>query len=312
MGNHQPILSICIPIYNRLNYLEKMLARFTEDKDLFEEQIHLFISDNCSEDDLQACCEKYSGEGLKIEYVRNEENIGADKNFEQCFARGKGKYTWLLGSDDIPVRGYLRKLLGMLSAKDYGLFHLSLKKMKEENLKEFVDCNNMLEDININLTFMSSNIVASDKIRVVDLAQYRNTNLIQICAYLTACTESELNAVSYLGNPFEPGSDIANNGGFNFYRVFVENFYKILNDFVGVGKLNTEALERVKRKEFKNYLCRFFVRYNLLHLPNNYDFTDSSKILKENYGFRWYIVWDILTYPIGVFHRKVRKELFMR
>ena len=40
-----PILSICIPIYNRLSYLEKMLSRFFEDKDLFDEEIsHLAFS----------------------------------------------------------------------------------------------------------------------------------------------------------------------------------------------------------------------------------------------------------------------------
>ena len=306
MDNKQPILSICIPIYNRLNYLEKMLARFTEDKELFEEQIHLFISDNCSEDDLRACCEKYSREGLKIEYVRNEENIGADKNFEQCFQRGKGRYTWLLGSDDIPVKGFLRKLLPLLQAKNYGLFHVSLTSERNPSLVEFEGCNEMMVAMHINITFMSSNIIASDKFKLEDLKNYRNTNLIQISAYLTAMTSSSVNAMLYMGNPFEPGSDIANNGGFNFYKVFVENFYCILNEYVEKGVLTPATIERVKRVEFHNYLCRFFVRYNLLHLPNNYDFTDSRKILKDNYGFKWYMMWDVLTYPFGMIYRKIR------
>lgn len=56
----KPLLSICIPIYNRLSYLERMLDRFLEEKELFESRIELYISDNCSEDDLQSCCSLYS------------------------------------------------------------------------------------------------------------------------------------------------------------------------------------------------------------------------------------------------------------
>ena len=48
MENKQPLLSLCIPIYNRLEYLKRMLERFLEDKILFEETIDLLISDNCS------------------------------------------------------------------------------------------------------------------------------------------------------------------------------------------------------------------------------------------------------------------------
>ena len=41
MDNNSPILFLCIPIYNRLEYLEKMLERFLEDKDLFQKYIYL-------------------------------------------------------------------------------------------------------------------------------------------------------------------------------------------------------------------------------------------------------------------------------
>ena len=39
----QPVLSLCIPIYNRQDFLDKMLVRFLEDQDLFETKIS-FIS----------------------------------------------------------------------------------------------------------------------------------------------------------------------------------------------------------------------------------------------------------------------------
>ena len=74
----QPLLSLCIPIYYRQAYQERQLARMSEDKDLFEEKIRLFISDNCLTDDLQTCCEKYQQKGLKLICHRNETNLGPD------------------------------------------------------------------------------------------------------------------------------------------------------------------------------------------------------------------------------------------
>ena len=127
----QPLLSLCIPIYNRLVFLERQLARMLEDKDLFENQIQLIISDNCSTDNLQACCEKYQQQGLKLLYHRNESNIGPDGNFDWCFHHADGRYVWLLGSDDIPVKGLLEKVIGLLYA-DYGLIHLSMRKLSQE------------------------------------------------------------------------------------------------------------------------------------------------------------------------------------
>lgn len=66
MDNNSPILFLCIPIYNRLEYLEKMLERFLEDKDLFQKYIYLYISDNCSSQNLASCCDKYKLKGLNF------------------------------------------------------------------------------------------------------------------------------------------------------------------------------------------------------------------------------------------------------
>lgn len=124
MENNQPLLSICIPIYNRLSCLEKMLSRFLEDQELFQNKIDLLISDNASQDDLKSCVDKYKKLGLKIRYNRNESNLGPDGNFLYCFNHVLGHYCWLLGSDDVPVEGFLRKLVGYLEENEYGLFHI--------------------------------------------------------------------------------------------------------------------------------------------------------------------------------------------
>src|ERR1035438_7055720 len=49
--------------------------------------------------------------GLRVRYIRNTQNIGADANFLQCFEQALGKYVWLFSDDDLIVPGGLAKIL---------------------------------------------------------------------------------------------------------------------------------------------------------------------------------------------------------
>lgn len=283
-----PILSICIPIYNRIDYLHRMLSRFLEDKELFINDIHLFIADNCSQDDLRSCCSQYQTMGLNMSYHRNEENIGPDRNFELCFHSGKGQYTWLLGSDDIPVRGFLKKLLAQLKQNDYGLFHLSMKPRKEE-LTEYHQSDEMAVAVNYWVTFMSANIIKTDTISNVDFSDYRQSNMIQVPAYLNACTGSGVSAISYLGHPFEAETDAGNNGGYNLFKVFVTNLFGIYESFIKRGLLSETAFDEIKRIEFKEFLSGYIVRLLILRRNKSFDTDGGWSILRKNYGHSLYV-----------------------
>ena len=57
MSDVKPLLSICIPTYNRSGYLEQCLESIVH-QERFDE-IEVIISDNCSTDDTEAVCKKY-------------------------------------------------------------------------------------------------------------------------------------------------------------------------------------------------------------------------------------------------------------
>lgn len=276
-----PILSLCIPIYNRLSYLDAMLERFLEDKELFSEDIHLYISDNCSDDDLCSCCDKYQDMGLKMEYHRNETNIGPDGNFQACFNHAIGKYVWLLGSDDIPTKGLLRILIAQLKKDDYGLVHLSMKGENRET-EIFNDPNKVAIAVSYMFTFMSANIILRESLKNIDLSKYERTYLIQVPAYINACFATKVNAVIFNEHVFEPGADLANNGGFNFFLVFVENFYSIVFDFVNKGLLKMWAYDKIKEVEYKYYLLPAI--YNIItRRTPNYILKGCHTIMLKHY-----------------------------
>lgn len=306
MENKQPILSICIPIYNRLRYLERMLSRFAEDKELFDNEIQLYISDNCSEDDLKTCCDKYSQLGLRIEYNRNSENIGADGNFINCFHSAKGKYLWLLGSDDIPVRGFVRQLTKKLDDTDYGLVYIDAKNDYPEEITEYTDPNMIIKKINYYITFMSANIINTKSIGSIDLEQYRNTFLIQVPQFISASLLCSKNLYINWHNRFELETDSANNGGYNFYKIFIVNLFNIIDDFVKDGKLKKGTLEYIKKREFKEFISSF--NHTLLVKKSNTILKNDGayKILWKYYGNKPYAYW----YTIKTELRFLKNRLF--
>lgn len=300
------ILSICIPIYNRLPYLQKMLERFIEDKSLFDSQIELIISDNCSKDDLKSVVDDFSNRGLRLNYYRQQENGGPDNNFLFCFGKATGKYCWLLGSDDIPVRGFLKFLISKLDNNDdYGLVFLRQGKpnkwyriVKTDVISTEVieDNQKMLCDVNIYITFMSSNIFRTEFVRQIDLKKYMGTNLIQVPLYIKSCLSSDRNLMINYNHSFEPDNDDASSGGYNFYGVFVNNMFSILREFVDEGLFSPQSYEKFKRNEFDYYLLSsiksiFVDRVDKIHKVDN-----AFNIMWNHYGRHYYTYYDFVKY----------------
>lgn len=283
----EPLLSICIPIYNRKRYLERMLSRFMDDILLFNEAIHLYISDNCSTDDIKSVVESFSEKGLNIEYHRNESNLGMDGNFINCFKHAKGKYTWLLGSDDVPQKGFIVKLLSILSNNELGLLHLSKQKgIGPGKLVEYTDSNKICEDIHVWITFISGNIVKTDKLTTVDLECYLGTSICQVPLYLNAILTSHKNAI-YYDSFIEDGDDSKNNGGYNLFNVFVENLFSIIQGYVDRGLINRSSYQQIKFNSFKYWLAGLIVElliYGKADERKSLDVSNSWAIIRKYYG----------------------------
>ena len=301
MENKQPLLSLCIPIYNRLEYLKRMLERFLEDKILFEETIDLLISDNCSTDDLESCVNEFKSKGLKITYNRNQKNLGPDRNFLYCFNHAKGKYCWLLGSDDIPVKGFLNSLVTVLQGKEYGVVHLNHHSDGLSQLFEYSDNQKMVENIAHWITFMSSNIINTKNIAFINSNQYMDTYLIQVPYYLYSCLNSPVNAI-YKYSCFEKNDDSANNGSYNLFQVFVQNLFDVYERFYQQKMLSRKVIENIKRNEYEHFLFPFIKDLLVLKKKSNFDKKHAWHILFRCYGLKWYFY----SYPIMYVVKKAR------
>ena len=70
----KPIISICIPTYNRSRHLSNCLNSIILNKNISNLNIQICVSDNCSTDDTEKVVRLAQRE-IDIEYQKNEENI---------------------------------------------------------------------------------------------------------------------------------------------------------------------------------------------------------------------------------------------
>ena len=116
MPDLRPLLSICIPTFNRSRYLAELLACLLPQlEEAPAVSVELIVSDNHSADDTAEIVGRFQRRGLAVRYVCSETNLGADANFLRCLALAKGTYTWVLGDDDLVMPGALAALVSLIA-----------------------------------------------------------------------------------------------------------------------------------------------------------------------------------------------------
>jgi abequosyltransferase len=115
-------ISICIPAYNRAQFLELLLQSIF-DQNSFDFEI--VIAEDCSpeRDQITSVVRHFEAEfpGI-IRYELNEENLGYDGNIRRLFELSRGEYCLFLGNDDLLAPNALQVLMEILNrVKDCGV-----------------------------------------------------------------------------------------------------------------------------------------------------------------------------------------------
>jgi glycosyltransferase involved in cell wall biosynthesis len=108
-----PRVSIGLPVYNGAGFLPASLdSVLGQDFDDFE----LILSDNASSDDTEGICRDYAARERRIRYVRNERNLGAAANYNQCVRLATAPYFKWAAHDDLLAPSYLRRCVETLDS----------------------------------------------------------------------------------------------------------------------------------------------------------------------------------------------------
>lgn len=92
-----PLVSICVPTYNRAAFLRESLQTITRQD---YAPLEILISDNCSDDVTEKVCREIARVDPRIRYVRHPCNIGLHGNHNYCIDASRGEFLCFFHDHD--------------------------------------------------------------------------------------------------------------------------------------------------------------------------------------------------------------------
>lgn len=131
----KPILSICIPTYNREKFLKESLDKIVSQlntKDLIE-SVEIVISDNDSKDGTQNLVNWFLNK-YNIKYIKNDHNIWWLANIMKVTEYANWDYLWLLSDDDCVTDFSLGYLLEIIKREKFDVMFCNLLSSENMNI----------------------------------------------------------------------------------------------------------------------------------------------------------------------------------
>lgn len=288
--NERPLLSICIPTYNRAEILERTLTKIVNDVD-FDDSIEIVISDNASTDKTQQICQRFCKNYSNIFYYRNNNNI-KDANFFHALSKGTGLYV-KLNNDTISFQtGALKEIKNKIkqSSQKENLFFFQNNEFHTNKDIRFNSINQFMNTTNYYITWIANFGCWKQALpQIATPEKYSEYKLTQVDWFLQLASKVNYGIIHF-SNYYNVES-LTKKGGYNIYNVFINNFLHIIKNHNIIGI--TFEIQKYR-------LLRYFVfpwRRNLYKHQGLYNFNQKNgiKIILKNY---WYYPYTYLFFMI--------------
>jgi glycosyltransferase involved in cell wall biosynthesis len=127
-------LSICIATRNRAGFigatLESIVCQATD-------QVEIVVLDGASTDDTEPVVRRYQERFPRLRYLRQETNMGVDRDFATAVDLAQGAYCWLFSDDDVLKPGAIRVVLDAIR-HDYALI-IANAEVRNADLSEVLE-----------------------------------------------------------------------------------------------------------------------------------------------------------------------------
>jgi len=183
---NNPLLSICIPTFNRGDLLRNnMLELIEQAKPL---NIPIYISDNCSTDNTSETVEYLKEQYFNIIYHKQMTNI-YEMNFATILRSSDSEYAWLLGDKNRISDGYLKNILNIIKDEEFDLIVVNSappKRVKNLPSKIYSNPIELLEDLGWHMSWICSLIISKALINKIDFERFSNTNFLHTAGVFDA------------------------------------------------------------------------------------------------------------------------------
>ena len=116
------ILEICIPTFNRREKVLQTVKFIIEERTRANAEISIHIKDNASSDGTYLALLEHFSDVPNLKVTQNTTNVGLVKNLLFLIDESKGKYTWLVGDDDILHEGIVKEVISACNTNPNMIF----------------------------------------------------------------------------------------------------------------------------------------------------------------------------------------------
>lgn len=319
--NKQPILSICIPTFNRSGYLYFTLKSIVE-QDIFinSYDIEIVISDNCSEDLTEKISRIFADKFPdKIIYNKNETNIG-DLNFEKVLSLAHGEVLKLHNDNFLFLDGALDKIVeevkSQRSQKPMIFFSNGNSRIGKSKLCSGM--NEFMEAASYLTTWSAAfSIWKEDFDKFEDFAKNIDTYLTQTDVVFRFCASGKKMLI--FDDPIFEGQGVLKKGGYNIAKIFGRNYLSLLKPYLKTGQLDKKVYEHEKKVLLLNHIIP--MRFSSSRREKGWQFQNDGywRYLIENYHSNAYFYTSIvkifrllLDAELNLIYRKLKKNSFQK
>jgi abequosyltransferase len=259
MNNH---LTIIVPTYNRCDDLRVLLNRLAYEIGELGNQVQVIIGDNASCDGTKLIVQEFVEQYPNTIYLKHHSNCGPDENFCRCVEMVSSEYFWIMGDDDLPKRGVIKRLVLLLISNNPDFVYLSNRWVDNPARSSYdipvtqligfkMERGDFARKLNIWFTFISSCIIRTDHARSFNIRRYLNTHLVQ----LGWVYQSVINGENFIFIQTESLlAKSGNTGGYSVLKVFFENFPAITSEMFGPTKDLREIGSGIQNRVNVSYL----------------------------------------------------------
>ena len=274
----QPLLSICIPTYNRCEYLAKSIESIIIQEEFLNGMVEIVISDNASDDDTQKVGMAYAEKYENISYYRNSENV-RDINFPIVLSEAKGILKRLSNDTVLYQPGALSHMCRIIeeNRKEKPVLFWSNGHSKRNEELQKVDFGSFV----CNASYWITSIVCFS-IWKDDCENIKND--ISGCELCLWQVRKVLELASKRENILICNKTITDvqivkkkNISYGLYKVFYENYFTLLTPYFDNYTLTTEDREYLEKDLLFNFFTEWCLNWEIQVDGLQYSKTEDLK-----------------------------------
>lgn len=295
MEKSRPILSICIPTYNRADYLKKSLDSIVN-QDEFTDEVEIVISDNASTDSTQEIAETYCEKYKNIKYFRNEENILA-KNHPLALQRATGSLRKLSNDTLVYESGSLKYILDAIYNNKINkpvLFFIPLGEQEEEYHAK--DMDSFVNFVSYYITWIACFTFWDNDCEDMETYYKDIPSHIPQVAYLLQCMERGREAVVYNKKIITTQPVERKDLSYGLFGVFYTNLLERFVSYVNRGLISKGTYEKIKKDLLLNFFSNWIVEFRIhpkLYIEGNEELGKCIRDTYKNESYYGLYKWEV-------------------